>query len=364
MQTLRRALVMPAADFWLLGGLSLVVLGGVWAASDWAHLKSFDQGLPAWLYYAAFAVNYPHFAYSYQLFYKGFGARLRGTESLRSKFRLLAAGLVAPVLMLSYFLWDFFARDADMLAWAVMSMLFLVGWHYAKQGYGVLITSSVYRNIFYSLTQKRILYANAYIVWIYSWVIIHDKPGRAVASDVIYSIPVMPHAMIVTSTVAVIVSTLAAALTFFKTAVVDRKGISWSGLTGYVCAIYVWMLVPELLGSAMFFLAVPFFHGLQYLPFVYKYKKSEYSADAGEAGFWRKQSTLMVVFALAGMALGGFFMEIGPQFADRVYVPHDGFTRNFFLLFATVFINIHHYLIDHSFWRRDNDGAQKYLFGA
>jgi hypothetical protein len=364
MQTLRRALVMPAADFWLLGGLSAVVLGAIWLGCDHAHIKPFEQGLPSWLYYAAFAVNYPHFAYSYQLFYKGFFSRLRGAGSRMSKLRLIAAGIVAPLAMAVYFLYDFATKNVDMLSWGAISMLFLVGWHYAKQGYGVLITQSVYRNVFYSPMQKRIFYANAYIVWIFSWVVIHMEPGRAVVSDVIYSIPVMPPLVILVSGYALLISTLLTACAFIKAAIVDRKGISWNGLTGYLCAVYLWLLVPQILGSAMFFLAVPFFHGLQYLPFVYKYKKSEYGEDAGEAGFWRKKSTLMVVFALAGMALGASFMDFGPQFADRVYDPPAGFTKNFFLIFSTVFINIHHYLIDHSFWRRDNDGAQKFLFRA
>jgi hypothetical protein len=363
MQTSRRALVMPFADFWLMGGLSLVVLAPIWLAADWAHLKPVEQGLAVWIYYAGFAVNDPHFAFSYQLFYRGFVSRLRGTGDIFSKLRLVIAGVVAPLAMIAYFAAAFFRHSVPMLCDAAILMLFLVGWHYAKQGYGVLITSSVYRSIFYSALQKRIFYANAYIVWIYSWIIIHTEPAKAVQFDLMYSIPVVPHPVVAVATVAVIVSGMLTAAAFVKTAVIDKKGISWNGVTGYLCSIYVWLLLPQLVGSEAVFMAVPFFHGLQYWPFVYKYKKSEYGDDA-TATLWRNRWVMLGLFGLAGAALGDFFLEIGPKFADGAYAGPPGFTKNFFLIAFTIFINIHHYLIDHSFWRRDNAGAQQFLFKA
>lgn len=362
MQTLRRSLVLPQADFWLLGGLSLVVLSAVWLVVDWGHLVPVQQGLPDWVYWAGFAVNHPHFAYSYQLFYKGIIARWRSSGA-GGRLRIAMAGVVAPLVLAVYFAAAFLTHNVDMLCKAGALMLFLVGWHYAKQGYGVLITTSVYRNIFYPTFEKRILYANAYIVWIYSWIIIHTEAARAVQFDLVYSIMVVPHVIVVLSTLAVIASSLLAAGVFIKAAIHDKKGICWNGLTGYVCAIYIWLLLPQVINSDALFLVVPFFHGLQYLPFVYKYKKSEYG-DAAESGMWRNPMVLLVVFALAGMALGGLFMDIGPKFADRAYAAPHGFTKSFFLIAFTVFINIHHYLIDHSFWRRDNEGAQKFLFRA
>lgn len=363
MQAPARSLVMPAADFWLLGGLSIVVLAALWAAES-AHMAPLQQGLPSWVYYAGFAINYPHFAYSYQLFYAEFRKGLVGTESRLQKFRLIAAGIVAPVLMVAYFGVAYATRSLAMLSDAAIAMLFLVGWHYAKQGYGVLIASSVYRGIFYTAMQKRILYANAYIVWIYSWMIVHQEPGRATQFDLVYVIPVVPGLIMLAATAAVLVAGLLTAGVFIKTVVQEKKGIAWSGVTGYACAIYLWLLLPQMLGSEAVFMAVPFFHGLQYLPFVYKYKKTEYGADR-EADFWRDPRTLLAVFALLGMALGDFFMDIGPRLADRVYDPGPpGFTRNFFLIAFTVFINIHHYFIDHSFWRRENTGARKFLFEA
>ena len=361
MQLPRRSLVMPFADFWLLGGLSVVVLSALWLAADWAHVKPVEQGLPSWIYYAGFAINYPHFAFSYQLFYKGFTSRLRGTEDIFSKLRLVLAGVAAPALMAAYFSAALIRHDVPMLCDAVIAMLFLVGWHYAKQGYGVLITSSVYRGVFYPPAQKRIFYANAYIVWIYAWISIHTGPARATQFDLFYAIPVVPHPVVAAATTAVVVSSLLTFAVFAKTALVDKKGISWNGVTGYVAAIYLWLLAPQFINSEALFMAVPFFHGLQYLPFVYKYKKSEY----GEApALWQKKGVMLFLFALAGLALGDVFMDIGPKFADRAYAAPPGFTKNFFLIAFTVFINIHHYLIDHSFWRRDNAGAQKFLFQA
>jgi hypothetical protein len=349
-----RALVRATADFWLLGGFSLVVLAALWAVTGGKNPGVFDRGVPVWAYYAAFAVNYPHFAYSYQLFYRGFARRLRAPDMLM-KLRLVVAGLAAPLAMAGYFAYAFASRNLGMLSNAVIAMLFLVGWHYAKQGYGVLITASVYRKVFFSALEKRILYANAYITWLCSWIIVHGHPGRAQQFDLIYAIPTVP-AWVSTAGIAATVAGGMAAIWALFCAAKRCNGLSWNGVTGYVCAVYLWLLVPQILGNDAVFMAVPFFHGLQYLPFVYKYKSNEQAARG-----WKR----LAVFAAAGIVLGGLLMDIGPNFIDHVYNPGPpGFTRHFFLIALTVFINIHHYFIDHAFWRRDNAGAQKFLFQA
>ena len=48
-------------------------------------------------------------------------------------------------------------------------MTLLVGWHYGKQGYGMLIVDCVLKRRFFTPRQKWVLLANAYAVWAYAW---------------------------------------------------------------------------------------------------------------------------------------------------------------------------------------------------
>jgi len=122
-----RALVHPWLDFWLLGGLSFVGLGIMWLAIE---VMEFNIGnrVPWWAYYAAFAVNYPHFAYSYQLFYKNYMNRLTGPETeWASRIRLAIAGIIVPMLMIGYFTQAGLLQDRQLLGYGVSALLFFVG---------------------------------------------------------------------------------------------------------------------------------------------------------------------------------------------------------------------------------------------
>src|SRR5690606_33925533 len=61
------------------------------------------------------------------------------------------------------------ARDLATLGLAVNLMFLLVGWHYAKQGYGIAILDSVLKRRFYDAGDKRALLLHAYACWALSW---------------------------------------------------------------------------------------------------------------------------------------------------------------------------------------------------
>src|SRR5690606_31756814 len=82
-------------------------------------------------------------------------------------------------------IWCFFAQNPAMLGYSVSAMYFFVGWHYVKQGYGILITLSVYKGIFYSDRSKKILTFNAYAAWVYAWV----KNNQLASAQFFYDIP-------------------------------------------------------------------------------------------------------------------------------------------------------------------------------
>lgn len=357
-QTQPRALTTPFLDFWLLGGLSWLCLAAFVFVNEAYKIDLTDQ-VYTFFFYAAFVVNYPHFAYSYQLFYADFRPRLSAPETpLREKIRLAITGWFVPALMAGYLIGCYFSRDTIVLGYGVHAMLFFVGWHYTKQGYGVLITLSVYKNVFYSLWQKRALYVHAYAVWMYSWVRMNSRVGKSEYYDVyFYTLGFSDNVFAFFKWIAVITGLFAAAAVL-KAWKIDRRGISFNALVGYCSAIYLWIAVFSMhVGFTMFMFAIPLFHSLQYLAFVYKFKKNE-TAEAGDKKLRRR-----IDFALIGFVLGGLLMDIGPRHIDKMSsINVSYFTKNFFLLSCLLFINIHHYFIDNAFWRRENEKVQKYLF--
>ncbi|MEZ0226599.1 MAG: hypothetical protein ACAH83_18725 [Alphaproteobacteria bacterium] len=366
-----RALVSPNADFWLVGGASLALFA---VFILFTAVTSIDPGQrPAyWAFYLSFLVNDPHFAYSYFLFYRGFRQRLTlpGTESL-TRLRLVAAGIAVPALMTAFFLYALVHPDPKYVDWAFSAMIFSVGWHYVKQGYGVLITLSLYEGVYYNAVEKRILWANAYVIWIFAWLAgfvvqsarLLDQSRYGVHEFTLSSLPQWFDKPALWGAFLL----LPAAAVLLKHWLKDNKGISGNAAMGYFCAL-VWVMMPFISGP--FLLFIPLFHSLQYMPFVYKMKKTEFDtgrhAPAGDpAKELRRAIWRTVVFTLAGIALGAVFFELLPKYLDRQAIAANaGLHPYFFFLMFLSFINIHHYFMDSAFWRRDNADVQKNLFRA
>ncbi|HCM83854.1 MAG TPA: hypothetical protein PKW15_03150 [Alphaproteobacteria bacterium] len=363
MSTQSRALITPYIDFWLVGGFSLVFLAIAMFTTHVAKVNMMTF-IPIWAFWAAFAVNYPHFAHSYQLFYEDFINRMKDPETpLKVKMRPFIAGVIVPVLIIGYFAWCYYSKDPAFLGYSIRAMYFFVGWHYVKQGYGILITLSVYKGIFYSDRSKKILTLNAYAAWMFAWLRSNQYVGTNFYYDVKHQSLGFPEWVITASLIILIITSLLTISAILKTWLAEKKGISINGLVGYFCGVYMWVVLPYI--NPAFFVFVAFFHSLQYLPFVYKFKGSEIKKKLKEElhedhpkyfSYWP-----LAVFAIIGITLGASFMHIVPKQIDAVNaIPN--FSRHFYIIAFLVFINVHHYFIDSSFWRRDNKRVQEYLF--
>jgi hypothetical protein len=125
-----RDIIGPRADFLLLGGASLVVVPLTMMMPATAV-----PGMILLMWMLSDVINQPHFAASYQIFYRNFRDKILGETLPREmRIRYMIAGIGAPILMVAFFTGTFLAGSALMLGWAGNAMLFLVGWHYNKQG--------------------------------------------------------------------------------------------------------------------------------------------------------------------------------------------------------------------------------------
>jgi hypothetical protein len=106
--------------------------------------------------------------------------------------------------------------------------------------------------------------------------------------------------------------------------------------------------------------AIPALHSLQYLYFVWLLKRNQARAEEGPPSFGRSVSVRLAGLAFCALGLGWLLFRGAPTLLDEAWLPRGrgaaagalGPTPFFAAFFAVV--NIHHYLMDHVIWRRDN----------
>jgi hypothetical protein len=341
----------PLVDFLLLGGGSLIglllirgLLGGY--GTEWSLLVTL-----------AFAniINHPHFAHSYQIFYRGFRGKL--TEYPKElRWRYLAAGVVVPIVLVAFFAGAVLFESPRVLGVGANLMFFFVGWHYVKQGYGMAMVGAALKKAFYSAGEKKLLLQNSYATWMFSYILVNnllagsEKPYFGIAY---FAIP-FPTALVVLAALACMFTTYRVGA-----AIYSRKGegkpIAWNGLIAYAVSLYVWLLVRD----PIVLLWVPLFHSLQYLAVVWRFERNRSDSIEGSL----RPSIRFGLFIAVGFALGYLGFWTVPQYLDaNVPYSRELFGSSLFIFIFWIFINVHHYFLDSVMWRRGNPDVQEHLF--
>ncbi len=334
-----------------------------------------------------YVVNYPHFMHSYQLLYGNWRQRMTHYRDNRwMRWKCINAGIVMPValvILLAYISYAaFFAGNLTPMAYALQSMLFFVGWHYVKQSFGVFMMLSALKKIFYSPKQRRVFLANAYAVWLCSFVFneytfaLLGPTFRQGYGDNNVSIPYqLPHfpAWLQLTLLGITLGTTMITLWTIARAW-RRTGTrpSFSALLGYFSMYYLFafaaILHPE------WALIIPLFHSLQYIMFVTAYKRGAsrkllHAIGLSEQDIPRNREARKIrskrqEFYAWSFMLGLLSFYAIPAMLDvyQVGTYHRMAPSIFFLLLFQIFINIHHYFIDNIIWRRENKEVGEYLF--
>ena len=349
------SLFSPTIDFLTVGGLSYLFIIYMWFFPIPVNINL------AAATYIAFVVNDPHFLSSYQLFYKNFTKKIKSDYGPAfMQIRYILAGILVPVSILAYFGYCLVTQDVQMLALIGNFMLLLVGWHYTKQSYGMLITLSALKKVFYSEKEKKIFLINSYVVWFATWLYMNNEISSYNISGIEVSFLQVPSLLLQTSLVACIylgITCLALLVIRF----VKKKEVSINGIIGYSTA-YIWLFFRW--NDPVTYILVPAFHSLQYLPFVLRYKINESNSKADEEG-WDKTKTLrnILQFCAIALLLGYVFFHGLPNLFQS-FIPYDAalFGPALFFFLFIIFINIHHYFIDNALWRKENKDVSTHLF--
>jgi hypothetical protein len=367
-----RHLIHPYIDFFCLGGLSLLFLGAFFLIPT--HGITAAEAL---LYSGIIAhvINAPHFAHSYHLFYRNFSQKISASSDAPSlRWRYVFAGIVVPIVLVGFFAFCVLQADTILLGYAVNAMFFFVGWHYVKQGYGILIVESVLKKTFLTLFEKRVMLVNAYVCWIFFWlwvntnveVVFHQFWGISYS---MFTLP--PEYNDVLTLVAIISTGLMINVLCLRLCRKGWNGLPWTGVVAYLASIYVWILPYSF--DPVYFYFIPVFHSLQYLPVVWRFEINRNQGVKGPSdrhGLQRlmpmlsAQQAHLITFIAIG-CVAGYAMFWGvPQLLDRM-VPYNQtiFPTTLFLFLSWIFINVHHYFLDNVMWRRENTEVKQYLFG-
>ena len=393
----------PAVDFLLLGGGSFIVLAAM--AAFFPRDEASRVALAGAMLFLAHFVNHPHFAHSYQIFYRGFVRKAFGPEShLAARYRF--AGILVPAVLAVFFA-AALAEGNVAPPWA-RRQRYVLHCRLALRQAGLWDPHARRRPQGHPLRPRR---ASAPVV---------ETPtsrgsGTGLAANdalkaeelwgITYYLIDVPDPLLVAMVAAVAVSTLAVGRDLFSKWRTERA-LPLNGLLAYVAAVYVWLAVIRI--DPVLIFVVPFFHSLQYLAVAWRYQLNveadrcgvELRTAAGEGmdsstggdtepdrpahaggsaggahagGASERRWKVWLRSAPVGLArflvIGGILGAVGFWWAPVAVDTLSGYDQavfgaTLFLFIGWTFVNIHHYFIDNVIWRRDNPEARRYLFGS
>lgn len=364
-----RYLFGPVADFLCLGGSSLFLLPLI------ALLPSDgeNEGLAAAMMLLSFIINHPHFAHSYQIFYRDFRHKAFGADSdAKLRPRYIVAGLIVPFLIALFFAVCLWRKDALMLGYAVNAMALLVGWHYVKQGYGMLMVDAALKRKYFPASDKTVLLANGYAVWFMAWLLGNDSVREMNFWNLKYYTFDMPDALLMVAGAIATVTGAMTAVVLARRWKANGGTLPFNGVVAYLVTLYGWTLLIRV--APLWLLVVPALHSMQYMIVVYRFQSNyeEARSRAAKNGPARSGMRRFVAwgprmqitwFVLVGIVLGfiGFY---GAPFLLQRLVDLDRtiFGPSVFLFMFWIFINVHHYFLDSVMWRRENPETRQFLF--
>ena len=135
-------------EFLLVGGVTPLLFPLSFVLRRALGLDSAELAVGFTMFYAAHVLNDPHFAVTYLLFYENaWGRAFGGAFTGLQRARYLVAGLLVPVLLVGWAGTALAMRLAYSVGLLIQVMFLLVGWHYVKQGFGVMTVLAARRGV-------------------------------------------------------------------------------------------------------------------------------------------------------------------------------------------------------------------------
>ena len=359
--TERAGRIPRVAEFLIVGGASLLLYPLLWLLRAAVGLDSAELAVGFLMFHGAHLINDPHFSVTYLLFYKNLRRRALGSEfALGQRIRYWVAGALVPLALAGWLIWALSAGSARSLGVAIQLMFLLVGWHYVKQGFGVLSVLSARRGLRYGTLERRALLAHCFAGWAYAWSSPASSAAEAEEKGVVYSALAHPRWLEQCCAIAFALSTVVLAAVLIRKWRRERRLPPLAPLAGLLVSIWAWSVYSS--ADPLMLYMIPALHSLQYLYFVWLLSKNQARAAAEPPFFGPPARQRLLLLALSALGLGWLLFHAAPELLDAVRMSahrraHEtlgdlGPTPYFAAFF--VFVNIHHYFMDNVIWRREN----------
>jgi hypothetical protein len=355
------------AEFLLVGGATLVLFPLAWLLRRRVGLDASELAVGFLTFHAASLINDPHFSVTYLLFYKDARSRaLGGVFAPMQRARYIFAGLLVPLALLAWAIAALSTGSARTMGFMIQLMFFLVGWHYVKQGFGILTVLSARRGFRFGPLERKVILAHCFTGWAYAWASPAD-PGKEVEEKgVVYTSIAHPPGLELVTQIAFGLSALALIWVLARRWRSERRLPPLGPLSGFLITIWLWTVYSSL--DRLMVYMIPALHSIQYLYVVWLFKRNEARAAEGPPLFGRPTGLRLAILAASAVGLGWVLFRGAPAFLDGTWVlgtsPGEepaglGDTPYFAAIF--VFVNIHHYFMDNVIWRRENPDTRYLL---
>jgi hypothetical protein len=349
-------------EFLVVGGATLVLFPIAWLLRAALGLDWSEYGVSFVAFYAAWVINDPHFSVTYLLFYKNARRRALGDVfSPAQRARYWIAGLFVPLALGAWAAAALTTNSGPTLGLLIQLMFFLVGWHYVKQGFGVLTVLSARRGVRFSTLERNVVLFHAFAGWLYAWSSPAEPGGRQFSEKgVVYTALAHPAGLELVTGIGFALSTLALVLVLARKWRSEKRLPPLAPLSGFLVTVWLWTVYSGI--DPLMIYVIPALHSVQYLYFVWLLGRNEARAAEGPPNFGRPVAVRLGMLAASALALGWLLFHGAPSFFDDAFALRTspdpdqvgglGATPYFAAIFA--FVNIHHYFMDHVIWRRDN----------
>lgn len=347
-------------EFLVLGGGTLVLFPLAWLARRSVGLDAAETAVDAFAYHAALVINNPHFAVTYLLFYKDAKNRaLGGVFPTAQRARYIFAGLVVPALLFVWAAQALRGGSARSMGLLIELMFFLVGWHYVKQGFGVLTVFSARRGLRFSALERGVILWHCFAGWAYAWAS-PASPARPVQEKGVVYMSLARPPWLDRATLFVFG---ASAVALFVTLALkwrrERRLPPFGPLAAFVVSIWLWTVYSSV--DPLMRYIIPALHSIQYMYVVWLLKRNEAREAEGPPLFGREARVQVGILAASAVALAWFLFRGAPSLLDGALVLRASAGEEAsnlgdtpYLAAIFVFVNIHHYFMDTVIWRREN----------
>jgi hypothetical protein len=361
-----KAQVGSLGEFFLVGGATPLLFALSWVLRKTIGLDSSELAIGFLMFHAAYVINDPHFAVTYLLFYRDGMARafVRGCKPLE-RARYLGVGLVVPLTLAVWATVGIATKSAFVLGLMIQLMFLLVGWHYVKQGFGVMVVLAARRGVRFRPRERQAILAHCFAGWAYAWASPADPGTEVEEKGVVYVTIAHAHWLERATQIVFLGTALLLLWTLVKKRRRDGRLPLITPLTALLSSIWSWSIYSSI--DPLVVYVIPALHSVQYIYFVWLLRGNEAREREGPPWFETSAPVRLGSLALSALGLGWVLFHGAPAALDGTLVPRRGRFFDAALgatpYFAAIytFVNIHHFFMDSVIWRRDNPKT-RYLF--